>query len=273
MAIHYLGPSFDIHGGGLDLRFPHHENEQAQSRAAGDGFARYWLHNALVIVGGEKMSKSLGNSLAMPVLLGQARPVVLRYLLASAHYRSTIEIGADDARAQRLAEAAAAFERIERFVLHAVEVCGAAVTDVDLDAVVLPPGFVAAMDDDLGASAAFAAIHDAVRAGNTVLEEGRKEEAVGKAVVVRAMADVLGVDPLDPHWRAAGTGGEQDRGYQDRGRTTLERLVRSELDARARARAAGDWVTADLIRSRLADAGIAVADTPQGARWIVEGGT
>jgi cysteinyl-tRNA synthetase len=267
MATHYLGPSFDIHGGGLDLRFPHHENELAQSRAAGDGFARYWLHNALVIVGGEKMSKSLGNSLAMSALLGQARPVVLRYLLASAHYRSTLEIGADDARAQRLAEAAAAYERIERFVLRAVEVCGTAVAAADLGAAVLPPGFVAAMDDDLAASAAFAAVHDVVRAGNTILEEGHKEEAAGLAVTVRAMTDVFGLDPLDPHWRAAGTAGGRERGH-----AALERLVRSELDARARARAARDWKTADLIRSRLADAGIVVEDTPQGARWIVEGG-
>lgn len=267
MSTHYLGPSFDIHGGGLDLRFPHHENELAQSRAAGDRFARYWLHNAMVIVGGEKMSKSLGNSLAMPVLLEQARPVVLRYLLASAHYRSTIEIGTDDVRAGRLAEAAAAYERIERFVLRAVEVCGTAVSNTDLGEAVLPPGFVAAMDDNLGVSAALAAVHDAVRSGNIAVEEGRKEEVTRLAVAVRAMTDVLGLDPLDPHWRVAGTGGERD-GRQ----AALDRLVRSELDVRARARAARDWATADLIRSRLAGVGIAVEDTPQGVRWTAEGG-
>jgi cysteinyl-tRNA synthetase len=265
MATRYLGPVFDIHGGGLDLRFPHHENELAQSRAAGDGFARYWLHNALVVIGGEKMSKSLGNSLAMPVLLEQARPVVLRYLLASAHYRSNIEIGADDARAARLAEAAAAFERIERFVIRAAEAAGSTVTDADPTGAVLPPGFVAAMDDDLGVSAALAVVHDTVRAGNTALEEGRKEEAAGLAVTVRAMTDVLGLDPLDPRWREGWTAGD------DRAHTALGTLVRAELDARAQARAARDWTTADLIRSRLAQAGITVEDTPGGARWTLEG--
>ena len=265
MATRYLGPAFDIHGGGLDLRFPHHENELAQSRAAGDGFARYWLHNALVVIGGEKMSKSLGNSLAMPVLLEQARPVVLRYLLASAHYRSNIEIGADDVRSARLAEATAAYERIERFVLRAAEASGAAVTEADLAGAVLPPGFVAAMDDDLGVSAALAVVHDAVRAGNTALEEGHKEDAAGQAVAVRAMTDVLGLDPLDPHWRNGFSTGD------NRAHTALDTLVKAELDARAQARAARDWATADLIRARLAGAGVVVEDTPHGARWTLEG--
>jgi cysteinyl-tRNA synthetase len=264
MATRYLGPEFDIHGGGLDLRFPHHENELAQSRAAGDGFARYWLHNALVVIGGEKMSKSLGNSLAMPVLLEQARPVVLRYLLASAHYRSNIEIGGDDVRSSRLGEATAAYERIERFVIRAAEAAGAGVTEADLSAVVLPPGFVAAMDDDLGVSAALAVVHDAVRAGNTALEEGGKEEAAGQAVAVRAMTDVLGVDPLDPHWRNGYSAGD------DRAHSALDILVRAELDARAQARAARDWATADLIRAKLTQAGIAVEDTAHGARWTLE---
>ena len=126
MATRYLGSEFDIHGGGLDLRFPHHENERAQSRAAGDGFARYWLHNAWVVASGEKMSKSVGNTLSMAVLLEQVRPVVLRYLLASAHYRSNIEIGDESARAERLAEAGAAYERIEGFVLRTAEAAGSA---------------------------------------------------------------------------------------------------------------------------------------------------
>lgn len=265
MATRYLGRTFDIHGGGLDLRFPHHENELAQSRAAGDGFARYWLHNALVVIGGEKMSKSLGNSLAMSVLLAQARPVVLRYLLTSAHYRSNIEIGTDDVRVARLAEAAAAFERIERFVVRAAETAGSTVTDADLTRVVLPPGFVAAMDDDLGVSAALAVVHDTVRSGNTALEDGNKEDAAGLAVAVRGMTDVLGLDPLDPHWRGGRTTGD------DRAHIALDTLVTAELDARVEARAARDWATADLIRSRLAQAGIAVEDTPGGVRWTLEG--
>ncbi len=267
MATHYLGGTFDIHGGGLDLRFPHHENELAQSRAVGDGFARYWLHNALVVIGGEKMSKSLGNSLAMPVLLEQARPVVLRYLLASAHYRSNIEIGTDDVRAARLAEATAAYERIERFVVRAAESSGALVGDADLTGTVLPEGFVAAMDDDLGVSAALAVVHETVRAGNTALEEGHKEQAAELAVTVRAMTDVLGLDPLDQHWRGGGAVAD------DRAERALAALVRSELVARAQARDARDWATADLIRTRLVQAGIAVEDTPDGARWTVEGGS
>jgi cysteinyl-tRNA synthetase len=266
MATRYLGPTFDIHGGGLDLRFPHHENELAQSRAAGDGFARYWMHNALVVIGGEKMSKSLGNSLAMPVLLEQARPVVLRYLLASAHYRSNIEIGADEVRGARLAEAAAAFERIERFVHRAAESAGAVVTEAVLGDAVLPPEFVTAMDEDLGVSAALAVAHEAVRAGNTALEEGHKEEAARLGIAVRAMTDVLGLDPLDPHWRGGAAGGG------DRAEHALDVLIRGELDARAQARAARDWATADLIRARLAQAGIAVEDTADGARWTLEGG-
>lgn len=266
MATRYLGPEFDIHGGGLDLRFPHHENEQAQSRAAGDPFARYWLHNALVVVGGEKMSKSLGNALSMAVLLEQVRPVVLRYLLVSAHYRSNIEIGEQEVRAERFAEATAAYERIEGFVWRAAEAVGVRVTDAALAVARVPDTFAAAMDDDLGTSAALAVLHEHVRAGNTALAEGDKEAAAAAAVTVRAMADVLGLDPLDPHWHAtAGNAGESARD------AALDALVHAELEARAAARASRDWAAADAIRDRLGAAGIAVEDTPDGARWTLEG--
>jgi cysteinyl-tRNA synthetase len=266
MATRYLGAEFDIHGGGLDLRFPHHENEQAQSRAAGDGFARYWLHNALVVVGGEKMSKSLGNTLSMPVLLDQVRPVVLRYLLIAAHYRSNIEIGEQAVRADRFAEAAAAYERVEGFVLRAAEATGAAVAEADLPSASLPPAFIAAMDDDLGVSAALAVLHETVTAGNTALAQGHKESAADTAVSVRAMADVLGIDPLDPHWHHAGAGAGD--GVRD---AALDALVRAELAARADARTARDFSAADSIRDRLAAAGVTVEDTPDGARWTLEG--
>jgi cysteinyl-tRNA synthetase len=266
MATRYLGAEFDIHGGGLDLRFPHHENEQAQSRAAGDPFARYWMHNALLVIGGEKMSKSLGNSLTMPVLLEQVRPVALRYLLVAAHYRSNIEIGTEEVRAERLAEAEAAYERIESFVTRAVETIGDRIRKADPVEADLPVPFTAAMDDDLGTSAALAVLHEHVRLGNTALAEQDLDTAADHAVAVRAMADVLGLDPLDPHWTAAsGTDGGTQRD------TALEALVRAELAERAAARERRDWAAADAIRDRLADAGITIEDTPDGARWTIEG--
>ncbi len=269
MAVRYLGREFDIHGGGLDLRFPHHENERAQSLAAGDPFARYWLHNALVVLGGEKMSKSLGNTLTIAALLGQVRPVVLRFLLTAAHYRSNIEIGDGQARAERLAEAAAGFERIENFLVRAAERCGPELTGselepVDLAAQALPPAFVAAMDDDLAVPAALAVLHDSVRAGNSALAEYDREAVLGAGLQVRAMADVLGVDPFDPHWTAVSAGA--DAGLKE----ALDALVRAELAARAQARQERDFAAADAIRDRLAAAGIEVEDTADGARWSVQ---
>jgi cysteinyl-tRNA synthetase len=263
MARRYLGAEFDIHGGGLDLRFPHHENEQAQSRAAGDGFARYWLHNAWVVQGGEKMSKSLGNTMSVEALTRRVPPVVVRYLLAGPHYRSNIEV-VDGS----LDEAKAAFERIEGFVVRAAELSDA-VREPDaagLAAVGLPEAFVAAMDDDLGTPAALAVVHDTVRAGNTALAEGHKEGAVQAAVAVRAMTDVLGVDPLDRHW--VGSRGGEDTGA----RAALETLVADRLDARAAARAARDYPAADAVRDLLAAAGVVVEDTPGGARWTLRQG-
>jgi cysteinyl-tRNA synthetase len=270
MATRYLGPTFDIHGGGLDLRFPHHENELAQSRAAGDAYARYWMHNAWVVADGEKMSKSLGNTLAMENLLLEVRPVVLRYLLAAAHYRSNIEIGDDEERGARLAEARTSYERIEGFVLRADELlggelAGADLAGADLAAVDLPERFVAALDDDLGVPAALAVVHETVRAGNTALA-GRDAGAVrAAALAVRAMTDVLGVDPLDPRWTSASK--DQD----DALRTALDSLVRADLDARAAARKEHDYRLADAIRDKLTVAGITVEDTPDGARWSILG--
>ena len=259
MATRYLGPEFDIHGGGLDLRFPHHENELAQSVAAGDGFARYWLHNGLVVQAGEKMSKSLGNTLTVAALVEQVPAVVVRYLLVAPHYRSTIEISDGS-----LAEARAAYERIQGFVERAAELAGDAVTGADLAAVPLPPAFVEALDDDLATPAAVAVVHEVVRAGNTAAAEGDKDAVVRAALQVRAMTDVLGVDPLDPHWA-----GGADGGRDGRLRAALDALVQGQLEARAQARAARDWATADAIRDRLTAAGIVVEDTPSGARWTI----
>jgi cysteinyl-tRNA synthetase len=258
MATRYLGDEFDIHGGGLDLRFPHHENELAQSRASGAPFARYWMHNAWVVMGGEKMSKSLGNTMTIESLLTRTRPVVLRYLLAAPHYRSNIEVTLDSTT-----EATAAYERIEGFVLRALERLGGGEGDGPVRPSAVPSAFALALDDDLGTPAAVAVLHETVREGNRALTDG-DDAAVRQALdAVRAMAAVLGVDPLDPHW------GHRDR-TDDRLREALDVLVRSELDQRAQARKERDFAAADAIRNRLAAAGIAVEDTSDGARWTLE---
>ncbi len=254
MAERYLGPEFDIHGGGLDLIFPHHENEIAQSRAAGDGFARYWLHNAWVTAAGEKMSKSLGNSLLVTEVVKRVRPVELRYYLASAHYRSNLEFSE-----AALREAGAAYSRIEGFVRRASEVAG----DVDVAAAPLCANFTAAMDDDLGIPAALAALHDNVSEGNKLLADGASAALRGVLASVRAMAGILGIDPLDPHWSGASGGGT-------RLRDAVDALVAVALEQRQAARQRKDYAAADAIRDRLAAAGIIVEDTPSGPRWLFE---
>lgn len=251
MATSLLGAEFDIHCGGMDLIFPHHENEIAQSHGAGDGFARYWLHNGWVTMSGEKMSKSLGNVVAIPAMLERARAVELRYYLGSAHYRSMLEYS-DGA----LAEAAAGYRRIESFVHRVAERVG----DVEVGEV--NDDFAAALDDDLGVPAALAAVHNAVRDGNTALESGDGGRARQIAAQVRAMTAVLGTDPLDPHWAA--------EGVDDDAHAALDVLVKAELDRRAQARAAKDWTTADEVRDRLAAAGVEVTDTPDGAQWALK---
>ncbi|GAB3439321.1 cysteine--tRNA ligase [Streptomonospora sediminis] len=253
MATRYLGRSFDIHGGGLDLVFPHHENEIAQSKAAGDGFAQYWLHNGLLTMSGEKMSKSLGNSLLIPHMVRKVRPVELRYYLAQAHYRSVIDYS-DEA----LHEAAAAYQRIEGFLTRAAEVVGA--TD---PAPQVPDQFAAAIDDDLGVSQALAVVHGQVRDGNTAITEGAKERIAELAARVRAMMGVLGLDPQSETW--AGTG---DSGLSD----VVDSLVAVALDQRQAARQRKDYAAADAIRDQLLAAGIVVEDTPRGPRWELRRG-
>ncbi|MFD6098011.1 cysteine--tRNA ligase [Nocardiopsis flavescens] len=252
MATKYLGPAFDIHGGGLDLVFPHHENEMAQSRAAGDAFAQYWLHNGLLKIGGEKMAKSLGNSMRIPQMLEKVRPVELRYYLGQAHYRSTIDYS-DEA----LQEAAVAYQRIEGFLTRAVEVLG----DI-VPAGRVPAGFASALDDDLGVSQALAVVHGHVREGNTALAAGDKEKAAELAGELRSMLDVLGLDPLGGQWSSG------DQGLRE----VVDALVSVVLQQRQAARGRKDYEAADAIRDGLTGAGVVVEDTPQGPRWDLRRG-
>jgi cysteinyl-tRNA synthetase len=251
MAGKYLGPAFDIHGGGVDLRFPHHENEQAQARAAGRPFASYWLHNAWITTAGEKMSKSLGNSLLIPEVLKRVRGNELRYYMVAAHYRSHVEFSFE-----ALDEAATGFGRIEHFLERARDVLG------EVPLTTWCAEFEEAMDDDLGTPAAVAAIHNVVREGNKLLAGGASDALRGAAGSVRAMLAVLGVDPFDDHW--AGSGGSA---REERLTAAVDALVSSLLERRAAARAAKDFAAADAIRDQLKAAGIELEDTPQGPQW------
>jgi cysteinyl-tRNA synthetase len=248
MATKYLGATFDIHGGGLDLVFPHHENELAQSRAAGDGFARYWMHNGLVGVAGEKMSKSLGNSLLVDAMITRVRPAELRYYLGQAHYRSEIEYSAE-----ALAEAVAAYRRIEGFVTRAAETATGPETGA------LPAPFTAALDDDLGVPQALAVVHEAVTDGNSALAAGDAAGAAKHLAEVRSMLAVLGLDPLAAPW-SAGDGGDSLR-------AVVDALAGMALEQRQAARERKDFTAADAIRDRLLAAGIVIEDTPRGPRW------
>ncbi|WP_024875367.1 cysteine--tRNA ligase [Saccharomonospora piscinae] len=248
MATAYLGSEFDIHGGGVDLVFPHHENERAQSLAAGDGFARYWLHNAWVTMSGEKMSKSLGNVVSIPQMLRRYRPVELRAYLIQPHYRSTIEYS-DEA----LSESAQGYRRIEQFLRRMRGTVG------EIGVGTVPAEFGAALDDDLGTPQAFAVLHNTVRDGNAALDAADRDKARELAETVRAMVAVLGIDPLSEQW-AEHAGGETE---------ALTALVDALLAERRKARADRDFAAADAIRDRLTEAGIAVEDTPDGPLWTV----
>ncbi len=256
MSTKYLGSTFDVHGGGLDLVFPHHENELAQSRSVGDGFARYWVHNGLVGVAGEKMSKSLGNSLLVDAMITEVRPAELRYYLGQAHYRSEIQYSPD-----ALAEATAAYRRIEGFVTRAAEASPAVRPDAlpPPSTAALPAAFSAAMDNDLAIPQALAVVHETVTEGNTALTAGDVAGAAKQAADVRAMMAVLGLDPLDPRWARTSA----DDGL----RTVVDALVTVALRQRQAARDRDDYAVADAIRDDLLDAGILVEDTGRGPRW------
>ena len=246
MAHAYLGESFDIHGGGLDLIFPHHENEIAQSEAAGWGFANTWMHNAWVTTSGEKMSKSLGNSLQVAEILKKVRGIELRWYLGSAHYRSMLEFSFE-----ALEEAAVNFRRIEGFLKRSSEVLGKKAEPV------IASSFADAMNDDLAVPTALAGISESLRQGNTALAANDKKEIERSASEIRGALSILGCDPFDAAF-AQGASADQ---------SVLDGLVALALDQRAAARERKDFASADAIRDQIAALGVILEDTPQGTRW------
>ncbi len=277
MSHRYLGDGFDIHGGGLDLRFPHHENEMAQTRAAGYPSAARWMHSAWVTAKGEKMSKSLGTGLSVPSVLAEHSAWVVRYALGSVQYRSMLEWSD-----QALVEAQAAYDRVSNFIERAGVALGGQPSREEVTAVSaddLPTDFVAAMNDDVNVSGATAAIFTAIRSGNTLLSQlaDRADSETAKAEVreallaVRAMLDTLGLDPLAEPWVSAGVaGGAADGTAESPEHAALEALIAEQLNARAEARKAKDFAKADQIRDALTEAGIAIEDGPQGSTWSLK---
>ena len=246
MAGKYLGKRFDIHGGGLDLRFPHHENELAQSTAAGDDFANFWMHNGMVTYEGEKMSKSIGNTISPVQMLQQARPLVVRYYLGSAHYRSVL-----DYRPTSLEEARVAIERVEAFLAATSELMAPNPQERRV-----PQDFADALDDDMNIPRALAVLHEQTRAGNAALAAGADASECANAVW--AMANVLGLISLMNLDGSGASGAEHQ---------ALDALIHTILEQRASARAEKDWATADRMRDVLAAAGITVKDGAQGSTW------
>ncbi len=249
MAHAYLGDAFDIHGGGLDLIFPHHENEIAQSEAAGYAFSKRWMHNAWVTASGEKMSKSLGNSLQVAELLKTVRGIELRWYLGSAHYRSMLEFSHE-----ALAESATAFRRIEGFLTRATEILGATPTPV------ISQGFTDAMNDDLAVPTALAGISEALRLGNSAVTSGDKAQISQSANEIRGALEVLGCDPFDPAFST--TGGADLT-------NALDGVIQLALAQRTAARERKDFAASDQIRDGLAALGIIIEDTAQGPRWSI----
>jgi cysteinyl-tRNA synthetase len=249
MAHAYLGQTFDIHGGGLDLVFPHHENEIAQSEAAGYGFAQRWLHNAWVTQSGEKMSKSLGNTLQVHEILKVVRGIELRWYLGSAHYRSMLEYSPE-----ALQEAATNFKRIENFLNRAAEHLGAKPTPR------INAEFTAAMNDDLAVPAALATISENLRLGNQAITDNDTAAISKNADEIRGALEILGCDPFDA---AFGSSGGSDLSE------ALDGVITLALAERASARERKDFAASDAIRDGLAALGITIEDTAQGPRWSI----
>lgn len=278
MSHTYLGDAFDIHGGGLDLRFPHHENEIAQTRAAGWKSANVWMHSAWVTAKGEKMSKSLGNGLSVPSVLAAHHPWTVRYALGAVQYRAMLEWSD-----QTLKEAQLAFDRIMNFIKRAERVLGEQpsrnlITSLNADE--LPEEFRNAMNDDINVAGAHAAIFNVIRQTNTILDQIAQHHVTSfdnhsteptlldtlrsNLIAVRAMLDTLGLDPYAPCWQSETQVGH---GCEDASSTVLSRLIEQQLEARSKARAAKDFATADAIRDTLQNVGITIEDTAQGSTW------
>ena len=248
MAHAYLGEAFDIHGGGLDLIFPHHENEIAQSESAGWGFANIWMHNAWVTTSGEKMSKSLGNSLQVHEILKKVRGIELRWYLGSAHYRSMLEFSFE-----ALEEASVNFRRIEAFLKRAAGLIGGEV------GIEIAPEFANAMNDDLAVPQGLAFISEAMKLGNNAITANDKNEIAKQAAYIRGALSILGCDPFD----AAYSGGSTTD------KDVLDGLVELAIEQRNAARARKDFAASDLIRDSLTKIGITIEDTPNGTRWNI----
>ena len=246
MAQAYLGEVFDIHAGGLDLIFPHHENEIAQSQGAGYPFAQRWLHNAWVTTAGEKMSKSLGNTLRIYELLKRVRGIELRWYLGSAHYRSMLEYSPE-----ALDESAVNFRRVESFLKRAASQLG------KVPEVSIADEFATAMNDDLAVPAALAVISELVKDGNNALAAKDIKTLDAKAAQVRGALSILGCDPWDSSWI------NSDAGLED----VISGLIKTLLEEREAARARKDFASADRIRDRITELGLTLEDTPDGPRW------
>jgi len=243
MAKHFLGESFDIHGGGLDLRFPHHENELAQSRANGDAFANFWFHNALVTIQGQKMSKSLGNGVSVEQLLEAGSWSAIRYWLSSSQYRSNL-----DYTPTSLSDAQSALDRISGFIKRA-KLQTSSVT------VPFPESFVAAMNSDLNVPGAIAVVHETVRAGNTALDSNEIETVTTCLSQVVQMVEVLGLmleeaKEIDP---------------------ALTQKIQELISLRAEAKASKDFAKADQIRDELTTLGVTLEDLPNQTIWSING--
>lgn len=255
MSVKYLGTKFDIHGGGLDLRFPHHENELAQSRAAGHEFANFWLHNGLVNVNGQKMSKSLGNSILVSDVLDDSNALALRYYLGSAQYRSVL-----DYNEGVLAEAESALERIRTFLERAARALNekGLLAKIELDAGAFPEKFTAAMNEDLNIPAALAVLHESVREGNASLDEQLPHQAARNYAEVLAMVDVLNINPTAKFWQGSGSTAAM---------SALDGLVRSLIEERNVARDSKDFKTSDRIRDQLKAVGVVLEDSAGSTHW------
>ena len=248
MAHAYLGEAFDIHGGGLDLIFPHHENEIAQSESAGWKFANIWMHNAWVTTSGEKMSKSLGNSLQVMEILKKVRGIELRWYLGSAHYRSMLEFSFE-----ALEESSVNFRRIEGFLQRAIEVLKSEIEPV------ISEEFAKAMNSDLAVPQALADISEAVRIGNSAITDNDLATLAKSASEVRGALSILGCDPFDPIFMGSGNNKKE----------LLDGLITLALEQRTAARARKDFAASDEIRDSLTALGITIEDTPTGSRWTV----